>query len=296
MGETARKRLKRFQNKRIAPRATLAAENRIYPATLRRAVPGQNVPIGRCEGGFRHGCDEHWWDKQCCDTEWCDTLVENRIDMAVRKLQVLSRITESGLVAIVRTDSATQASRIVEACAHGGAAAIEITFTVPGAAAIIEELVKRHPVEQVAMGAGTVLDPETARIAILAGAQFVVSPSLSTATARLCNRYQIPYLPGASTIREIVEAMEAGADIVKLFPGETLGPAFVKAAKAPLPQASLMPTGGVSIDNAAEWIAAGSVALGVGGNLTAGAKTGDFKAVTNLTRRFIAVIREARGR
>jgi 2-dehydro-3-deoxyphosphogluconate aldolase/(4S)-4-hydroxy-2-oxoglutarate aldolase len=215
--------------------------------------------------------------------------------MAVGKLQVLSRITESGLVAIVRTESSAHASRIVEACAQGGATAVEITFTVPGAADIIAELAQRYPAQQIALGAGTVLDPETARIAILSGAQFVVSPSLSAATARLCNRYQIPYLPGAGTIREIVEAMECGADIVKLFPGETLGPAFVKAARAPLPQASLMPTGGVSIDNAAEWITAGSVALGVGGNLTAGAKTGDFKSITDLARRFIVAIREARG-
>jgi 2-dehydro-3-deoxyphosphogluconate aldolase/(4S)-4-hydroxy-2-oxoglutarate aldolase len=103
-------------------------------------------------------------------------------------------------------------------------------------------------------------------------------------------------LPGARTIREIVEAMESGADIIKIFPGETLGPAFIKAAKAPLPQASLMPTGGVSIDNAAEWIMAGSVALGVGGSLTAGAQTGDFKSITGLTSRFIAAIREARGK
>jgi 2-dehydro-3-deoxyphosphogluconate aldolase/(4S)-4-hydroxy-2-oxoglutarate aldolase len=223
-------------------------------------------------------------------------LVENTIDMAVGKLQVLSRITDSGLVAIVRTNSPASAGHIVEACAQGGATVIEITFTVPGATDVIEELAKRYPANQIALGAGTVLDPETARIAILAGAQFIVSPSLSVDTARLCNRYQIPYLPGAGTIREIVEAMEAGADIIKIFPGETLGPAFVRAAKAPLPQASLMPTGGVSIDNAAEWIAAGSVALGVGGNLTAGAKTADFKSITELARRFIAAIEEARSR
>jgi len=198
-------------------------------------------------------------------------------------------------VAIVRTHDSTQASRIVEACAEGGAAAIEITFTVPGATAVIEELAKRYPAKQIVLGAGTVLDPETARVAILAGAQFVVSPSLNVGTARLCNRYGIPYLPGAGTIGEIVEAMESGADIIKVFPGETLGPAFVRAAKAPLPQASLMPTGGVSIENAAEWIQAGSVALGVGGNLTAGAKTGDFKSITDLTRRFVSVIQEARG-
>jgi 2-dehydro-3-deoxyphosphogluconate aldolase/(4S)-4-hydroxy-2-oxoglutarate aldolase len=199
-------------------------------------------------------------------------------------------------VAIVRSYDSSHASRIVEACAEGGAAAIEVTFTVPRAPAVIEDLAKRYPAKQIALGAGTVLDPETARIAILAGAQFVVSPSLNTETARLCNRYQIPYLPGAGTIREIVEAMESGADIIKIFPGETLGPAFVKAARAPLPQASLMPTGGVSIDNAAEWIEAGSVALGVGGNLTAGAKTGDFKSITDLARRFIAAIAEARSK
>jgi len=214
--------------------------------------------------------------------------------MVVAKLDVLSKITDCGLVAIVRSDNSTDAARIVDACAEGGAKAIEITFTVPGAAALIGELAKRST-PQVAIGAGTVLDPETARIAILAGAQFVVSPSLNLETARLCNRYQIPYLPGAGTIGEIVEALECGVDIVKIFPGETLGPAFVKAARAPLPHASLMPAGGVTIDNAAEWIAAGSVALGVGGSLTAGAKSGDFKAITDLTRRFIAVIREARG-
>src|ERR1700730_14080588 len=211
------------------------------------------------------------------------------------KLKVLGKVIESGLVVIVRTHSSEQAARIAEVCALGGAAAIEITFTVPGAAAVIEDLAQQYKSGEILIGAGTVLDPETARLAILAGAQYIVSPSLSPATARLCNRYQIPYFPGAGTIREIVEAMESGADIIKIFPGETLGPAFVKAAKAPLPQAPLMPTGGVSIDNAAAWIKAGSVALGVGGNLTAGAKTGDFKSITDLTRRFVSVIQEARG-
>src|SRR6185369_5537505 len=113
-------------------------------------------------------------------------------------------------------------------------------------------------------------------------------------TARLCNRYQIPYLPGASTVGEVVEAMECGADIVKVFPGETLGPAFIKAVKGPLPHANLMPTGGVSIDNVASWIAAGSIAVGVGGSLTAGAKRGDFQGITNLARHFIQTIQQAR--
>lgn len=210
------------------------------------------------------------------------------------KLQVLGKVIESGLVAIVRTNSSDQAVRIAEACARGGAAAIEITFTVPGAPAVIEALAKEYASGAILIGAGTVLDPETARIAILAGAQYIVSPSVSPETARLCNRYQIPYMPGASTMREIVDAMECGADIIKLFPGETLGPAFVKAVKGPLPQASLMPTGGVAVDNVAEWIKAGAVAVGVGGSLTAGAQSGNFQLITDTAKQFIERIQQAR--
>jgi 2-dehydro-3-deoxyphosphogluconate aldolase / (4S)-4-hydroxy-2-oxoglutarate aldolase len=215
--------------------------------------------------------------------------------MSILKVEVLRRVVESGLVAIVRTDSPDQAARIADACAQGGVAALEITFTVPGAAAVITDLVKRYRPEQIVIGAGTVLDPETARIAILAGAQFLVSPAVNPETARLANRYQIPYMPGADTVRDVIEAMECGADIIKVFPGETLGPQFIKAVKAPLPQASLMPTGGVSVENAATWIKSGAVALGVGGHLIAGAKTGDYQSITDLARRFIQAIREARA-
>lgn len=211
------------------------------------------------------------------------------------KLRVLQKVLDSGLVAIVRTDSPDQAARIADACAEGGVAALEITFTVPGAAEVISDLAKRYQPERIVIGAGTVLDPETARIAILAGAQFLVSPSLNTDTARLANRYQIPYMPGADNVRDVVEAMECGADIIKVFPGETLGPQFIRAVKAPLPQASLMPTGGVSIENASTWVRAGAVALGVGGNLIAGAKSGDYASITALARRFIEAIREARA-
>jgi 2-dehydro-3-deoxyphosphogluconate aldolase/(4S)-4-hydroxy-2-oxoglutarate aldolase len=214
--------------------------------------------------------------------------------MSMLKLKVLSRVVDSGLVAIVRTDSPDQASRIADACAQGGVAALEVTFTVPGAAAVISDLARRYKPEEITIGAGTVLDPETARIAILAGAQFLVSPSVNAETARLANRYQIPYMPGACSVRDVVDAMECGADIVKVFPGETLGPTFIKAVMAPLPQASLMPTGGVTVENAGTWIKAGAVALGVGGNLIAGAKTGDFQSITDLARRFIETIREAR--
>ena len=214
--------------------------------------------------------------------------------MAVRKLDVLRQITDTGLVVIVRANSADEAVRIVDACAEGGAKAIEVTFTVPGAAAVIEKLAQRSDARQIAIGAGTVLDPETARIALLAGAQFIVSPALNGETARLCNRYQIPYLPGAGTIGEIIEAMECGADIVKLFPGELFGPSAIKAIRGPLPQANLLPTGGVSLQNVAEWIHAGAVAVAVGGALTQALESGGRSGVTDTARMFIEKIEMAR--
>ena len=213
----------------------------------------------------------------------------------IPKLQVLQKIMDVGIVAVVRADNSQQAVKIADACIAGGVAAIEITFTVPGAIDVIKELAAVYKDGEIIIGAGTVLDQETARAAILAGAQYVVTPSLNVETVRLCNRYQIPIMAGAQTVKEIAEVMESGADIVKLFPGETLGPNFVKAVKGPLPQAPLMPTGGVSLDNAAQWIKAGCVALGVGGNLTAGAKKGDYASIADIGRQFIKIIREARG-
>jgi len=208
--------------------------------------------------------------------------------------EMLSRIEASGLIAVVRADSADQALRIAEACRNGGAAAIEITFTVPAAARVIERLTQVFPPSEIAIGAGTVLDAETARVAILSGAQFIVSPCLDEAVVRLCNRYALLAMPGAMTVREVLSAMECGAQVVKVFPGEVLGPAFVKAVRGPLPYARLVPTGGVSLDNVGEWIRAGSVAVGVGGNLTAGARTGDYEAVTQTARRFVEAIAAAR--
>ena len=213
----------------------------------------------------------------------------------MRKLQVVQRVCESGLVAVVRAESADQALRIADACAEGGVGALEITFTVPGAANVQEKLAARNSASSIVIGAGTILDSETARIAILAGAEFVVGPSLSLEVARMSGRYQIPYMPGAGTVAEVIAGMEAGAAIVKVFPGELLGPAFIKAVKAPLPQAPLMPTGGVNLENAAEWIRSGAVALGVGGNLTAGAQSGDFASITSTARRFLDEIRKARA-
>jgi len=212
----------------------------------------------------------------------------------VSRAEVIKQIKDTGVIPVVRASSADEAMRAIDAIREGGISILEITMTVPGAVALIEQVAKLYG-DVATVGAGTVLDPETARIAILSGAQFVVSPALNPEAARLCNRYQIPYMPGAATPREVIEAMECGADIVKVFPGDTLGPSFVKAIRGPLPQASLMPTGGVDISNVADWIKAGCVAVGVGGNLTASAKTGDFKTITTLAKQFIEKIRGARA-
>jgi len=214
----------------------------------------------------------------------------------MQKLNALRKIVESGLVAVIRVADIRQAALAAEACAEGGLEAIEITFTVPRAHRAIEELALHFEGLPILLGAGTVLDPETARIALLSGARFIVSPSFNAHVATLCGRYQAPYLPGAGTVTEIIRAMEGGADIVKVFPGESLGPAFVKATLAALPHAPLMQTGGVSVDNVGEWIKAGCVAVGVGGSLTAGAKTGDYLSITRMAKQFVERIAEARGR
>ncbi len=210
-----------------------------------------------------------------------------------KKWDILKKITDSGLVVVVRAENPDEAKKIADACLKGGAAAIEITYTVPGATRVIEELA-RYYAGEIIIGAGTVLDPETARISMLAGAQYVVSPCLELETMKMCNRYQVPYMPGVMTVEGIVKAMEYGADILKVFPGEAFGPKIIKALKGPLPQANMMPTGGVSIDNVGEWIKAGAIAVGVGGNLTAGAKTGDFASITRLAAEFVEKIKEAR--
>jgi 2-dehydro-3-deoxyphosphogluconate aldolase / (4S)-4-hydroxy-2-oxoglutarate aldolase len=213
----------------------------------------------------------------------------------MRKETILAGIEAAGIVAIVRTDSGDKAAAIAEACLAGGVNAIELTFTVPRAHEILGALRKRYSSDKIFLGAGTVLDPETARIAILEGADYIVAPSFNPDTVRLCNRYRVACMPGAMTIREIIEAMEAGADVIKVFPGETLGPTFIKAVKAPLPQAVLMPTGGVGVDNVAEWIKAGVAAVGVGGKLIEGAKTGDYASVTRTAKAFVEAIAKARA-
>ncbi|HZJ58408.1 MAG TPA: bifunctional 2-keto-4-hydroxyglutarate aldolase/2-keto-3-deoxy-6-phosphogluconate aldolase [Clostridia bacterium] len=211
------------------------------------------------------------------------------------KEQIITKITQGGLVAVVRAESSEQAFRITEACIKGGVVGIEITFTVPGADKLIRDLSNVYNGGEIVIGAGTVMDPETARIAILAGAQYIVSPHFNPDTVKLCNRYRIPSMPGATSIKEVVEAMEAGADIIKVFPGQILGPGVIQAILGPIPYAKLMPTGGVDVDNVGDWIKAGAVAVGVGGSLTRGAKTGDYESITEVAKQFIANIKAARG-
>lgn len=185
------------------------------------------------------------------------------------KEEILLAIRQSGLVAVVRGDTVEKAMDVVEHCIRGGVKAIELTFTVPFAHRCLEEVAKKYG-DDIILGAGTVLDSETARVAILSGAKFVVSPHLNTDTIRLCNRYRVACMAGIMTVTEAVTAMEAGADILKLFPGELFGPAFIKAIRGPLPYAQIMPTGGVDATNVAKWLEAGAVAVGAGSCLTKG--------------------------
>lgn len=207
----------------------------------------------------------------------------------LRKYQIISKIVEERIIAIVRTDSPEKAEKIADACVAGGIKILEITFSVPGADEVIRVIRNKYTQEVLLLGAGTVLDAETARIAQLAGALFIISPSFNPETAKICNRYQIPYIPGCMTIKEITEAMEAGAELVKLFPGSVLKPDSIKAIHGPLPQVMLIPTGGVALDNLDDWFNAGCAAVAVGGSLTR-VEGNDYAAVTERCQKFLAKI------
>ncbi len=211
------------------------------------------------------------------------------------KEHILTKIQDCGIVAVVRADTPDIAEHITDACIEGGVAAIELTFTVPHADKVIEALAKKYTPEQILLGAGTVMDAATARIAMLAGANYIVSPYLDPETVRMCNRYRLAVMPGVMSVREAVLAMEAGADILKIFPGELFGPKIIKAINGPIPYAKMMPTGGVDLENVGEWIKAGAVAVGVGGALTGGAGTGDYQKITEKAKQFVQKIKEARN-
>jgi 2-dehydro-3-deoxyphosphogluconate aldolase / (4S)-4-hydroxy-2-oxoglutarate aldolase len=207
--------------------------------------------------------------------------------------QHLQRVLDCGIVAVVRFSDPEPLVGVVEALAAGGVTVAEVTFTVPGALDVIRSA-KRQLGDRVLLGAGTVLDSETARAALLAGAEFIVAPSLNLDVIKVCRRYDKLVMPGAFTPTEVVTAWEAGADIVKVFPADVVGPAFFKALRGPLPQVKLMPTGGVDLTTAADFLKAGAVCLGVGGQLVDPkvVAAGDFARITHTAKQYIEIVQK----
>ena len=213
----------------------------------------------------------------------------------MKKHEKMNIIRETGVIAIMRAQSSEQLITAADAIKAGGVRVIEVTMTTPGALDVIEAAKGRYG-EGVLFGAGSVLDPETARAAILAGADFIVAPTLKVETIALCNRYSIPVMPGCATPTEALTAWEAGADMIKLFPASFGGAALVKAILAPLPHLEIVPVGGVDLDTAADFIRKGAAALGVGSSLV-NQKLLDSGDLEELTRRAAAFIQEVqRGR
>jgi 2-dehydro-3-deoxyphosphogluconate aldolase / (4S)-4-hydroxy-2-oxoglutarate aldolase len=211
------------------------------------------------------------------------------------KLATLRTIHESGAVLIVRLPDKDAAERVAHAAIDGGFRALEITLSIPGAVDLIERLVKQYASQGIAVGAGTVLDGHAAYECIRAGASFLVSPQLNPEMIRVANRYQVPTISGAFTPTEILETAEAGADIVKLFPTENAGIAYVKAVLAPLAHVPVMPAGGVTTENVGEWFAAGVAGVGVGSAVTkAWQPDGDYTRVTGAAQAFLAAVQHAR--
>jgi 2-dehydro-3-deoxyphosphogluconate aldolase/(4S)-4-hydroxy-2-oxoglutarate aldolase len=208
----------------------------------------------------------------------------------------LRHVLECGIVAVVRSQDSQQLVEVVRALADGGVTVAEITMTVPGALDVLKQ-VRAALGDRVLLGAGTILDPETARAAILAGAQYIVAPTLNLEVTRLCRRYDKLVMPGALTPTEILAAWEAGADIVKVFPADVVGPAFFKAIKGPLPQIRMMPTGGVDLTTAAAFLKAGACCLGVGSQLVepSAVAARNFTRIRELAQQYLAVVKETRA-
>lgn len=215
----------------------------------------------------------------------------------MEKTAVLSSLRSLGLVPVLRAESEQQALALADAIAAGGVTTMEVTMTVPGAIRVMRKLAEARP--DLLIGAGTVLDPETARICILEGAQYVVSPALNVKTIEMCHRYGIAVLPGALTPTEVITAWEAGADVVKIFPASAMGGAkYLKGLKAPLPQVEMIPTGGVSQATAVEFLEAGAFALGVGADLVDSKMIakGTPEVITENAKKYLQIVKEFRGR
>ncbi|HET6328979.1 MAG TPA: bifunctional 4-hydroxy-2-oxoglutarate aldolase/2-dehydro-3-deoxy-phosphogluconate aldolase [Planctomycetaceae bacterium] len=212
------------------------------------------------------------------------------------RIEDLNRVLKTGIVAILRSPSSDHLANVARALLEGGIDVIEVTFTVPGALEILAA-VKKDLGNRVLLGAGTVLDPETARAALLAGAEFIVSPSVNLDVIRLCHRYDKVVMPGAFTPTEILAAWEAGADVVKVFPSDCVGPGYLKALRGPFPQIRLMPTGGVNLETLPAFIKAGACAVGVGGSLVEpqAIREGNFGRLRDLAAQYVQALSTARG-
>lgn len=204
------------------------------------------------------------------------------------KHEILASITDTKVVAVIRGSSAEEAVELSKAAVEGGIRAIELTYTTPQVQKAFDAL---HGTD-VLLGAGSVLDAETARHAILSGAKFIVSPHFDETIAPVCNRYGIPYLPGCMTIREMVKALEAGCEVIKLFPANNFTPSFIKSVNGPLPHVRIMPTGGINLDNIQDWLAAGAVAAGIGSDLNKAYTAGGYSAAVELSRKYAEKIEQ----
>ena len=225
------------------------------------------------------------------------SVVQYKYAVPVMPVQTdVSRVIDSGIVAILRAKSGELLVEVAEALLAGGVDVLEVTFTVPNAVRVLERVADRLG-DRVLLGAGTVLDTETARAAMLAGARFIVSPGINLDVIRLCRRYDMPVMPGAMTPTEVITAWEAGADIVKIFPADIGGPSYLKAIGQPLPQVRLMPTGGVNLQTAADFLKAGACALGVGGSLVESQAIADrdMDRIQSLARQFVQIVKQTRG-
>lgn len=207
----------------------------------------------------------------------------------------LRQVLDSGIVAVVRSQDSQQLVEVVRTLADGGVNVVEITMSVPGALDVVKA-VRSALGNRVLLGAGTILDPETCRMALLAGAEYIVAPTVNFEVIRLCQRYDKLVMPGAFTPTEILAAWEAGADIVKVFPADVVGPAFFKAIKGPLPQIRVMPTGGVDLTTAASFLQAGACCLGIGSQLVEPKAVAErnFTRIRELAERYVAIVKETR--
>lgn len=213
----------------------------------------------------------------------------------MKRMQLLTKMINTGVIAVVRAATADKAVQVADAVIKGGITGVELTYSVPNADSVIGELTERYAHTDVVVGAGTVLDPTSARLAIISGAKFIVSPVFDREVALLCNLYQVPYVPGVYTPTEAQTALKYGSEVVKLFPGKMASVGAIKEYQGPFPYLNVMPSGGVNIENMKSWFDAGAIVVGAGGGLTAPANQDDFAGVTQNAKAYVDEYQRIRG-